>query len=126
MGRLDRWGTTLAQNTDVMLKLLGSSGEAPLLSGWRSTPHTPHPATPATPAPHHSHNHLAQVHGNGTDSTAAARRSGPQVCVNNVFRATSVKRGRSSWARTGTINHVASHKFRRAAFTLPAKLTPAV
>lgn len=46
------------------LKLLGASGEAPLLGGWRSTPHTPH--TPATPAPHHSHNHLAP-HCNGTD-----------------------------------------------------------
>ncbi|CAG9782956.1 unnamed protein product [Diatraea saccharalis] len=43
-----------------------ASGEAPLLSGWRSTPHTPH--TPATPAPHHSHNHLAPPHCNGTDS----------------------------------------------------------
>ncbi|XP_059049309.1 cyclic nucleotide-gated cation channel alpha-3 isoform X1 [Achroia grisella] len=48
------------------LKLLGTSGEAPLLSGWRSTPHTPH--APATPAPHHSHNHLAPPHCNGTDS----------------------------------------------------------
>ncbi|KAJ8733981.1 hypothetical protein PYW07_014532 [Mythimna separata] len=48
------------------LKLLGASGEAPLLSGWRSTPHTPH--APATPAPHHSHNHLAPSHCNGTDS----------------------------------------------------------
>ncbi|XP_050553327.1 cyclic nucleotide-gated cation channel alpha-3 isoform X4 [Spodoptera frugiperda] len=48
------------------LKLLGASGEAPLLSGWRSTPHTPH--APATPAPHHSHNHLAPGHCNGTDS----------------------------------------------------------
>ncbi|PZC87131.1 hypothetical protein B5X24_HaOG201367 [Helicoverpa armigera] len=48
------------------LKLLGASGEAPLLSGWRSTPHTPH--APATPAPHHSHNHLAPTHCNGTDS----------------------------------------------------------
>ncbi|CAD0195291.1 unnamed protein product [Chrysodeixis includens] len=48
------------------LKLLGASGEAPLLSGWRSTPHTPH--APATPAPHHSHNHLAPPHCNGTDS----------------------------------------------------------
>lgn len=47
------------------LKLLGASGEAPLLSGWRSTPHTPH--APATPAPHHSHNHLAPGHCNGTD-----------------------------------------------------------
>ncbi|XP_031769868.1 cyclic nucleotide-gated cation channel alpha-3 isoform X6 [Galleria mellonella] len=48
------------------LKLLGTSGEAPLLSGWRSTPHTPHAS--ATPAPHHSHNHLAPPHCNGTDS----------------------------------------------------------
>ncbi|XP_061711817.1 cyclic nucleotide-gated cation channel alpha-3 isoform X6 [Cydia pomonella] len=51
------------------LKLLGASGEAPLLSGWRSTPHTPH--APATPAPHHSHNHLAP-HCNGTDSGSRA------------------------------------------------------
>ncbi|CAH0406007.1 unnamed protein product [Chilo suppressalis] len=50
------------------LKLLGASGEAPLLSGWRSTPHTPH--APATPAPHHSHNHLAPPHCNGTDSSS--------------------------------------------------------
>ncbi|XP_046975765.1 cyclic nucleotide-gated cation channel alpha-3 isoform X1 [Vanessa cardui] len=69
------------------LKLLGASGEAPLLSGWRSTPHTPH--TPATPAPHHSHNHLATPHCNGTDSgsrgglrrrstyTSGRLRSGP-------------------------------------------------
>ncbi|XP_064077014.1 cyclic nucleotide-gated cation channel alpha-3 isoform X4 [Vanessa tameamea] len=69
------------------LKLLGASGEAPLLSGWRSTPHTPH--APATPAPHHSHNHLATPHCNGTDSgsrgglrrrstyTSGRLRSGP-------------------------------------------------
>ncbi|KAM3966571.1 LOW QUALITY PROTEIN: cyclic nucleotide-gated channel alpha-3 [Aphomia sociella] len=54
------------------LKLLGASGEAPLLSGWRSTPHTPH--TPATPAPHHSHNHLAPPHCNGTDSGSRGLR----------------------------------------------------
>ncbi|XP_053601496.1 cyclic nucleotide-gated cation channel alpha-3 isoform X5 [Plodia interpunctella] len=53
------------------LKLLGAS-EAPLLSGWRSTPHTPH--APATPAPHHSHNHLAPSHCNGTDSGSRALR----------------------------------------------------
>ncbi|KAJ0181241.1 hypothetical protein K1T71_003326 [Dendrolimus kikuchii] len=69
------------------LKLLGASGEAPLLGGWRSTPHTPH--APATPAPHHSHNHLATPHCNGTDSgsrgglrrrstyTSGRLRSGP-------------------------------------------------
>ncbi|XP_052737346.1 cyclic nucleotide-gated cation channel alpha-3 isoform X1 [Bicyclus anynana] len=51
------------------LKLLGASGEAPLLSGWRSTPHTP-----ATPAPHHSHNHLNLPNCNGTDESANLRR----------------------------------------------------
>ncbi|KAL0850103.1 hypothetical protein ABMA28_011986 [Loxostege sticticalis] len=55
------------------LKLLGASGEAPLLGGWRSTPHTPH--APATPAPHHSHNHLAPPHCNGTDRGGLRRRS---------------------------------------------------
>ncbi|KAL0895647.1 hypothetical protein ABMA27_011728 [Loxostege sticticalis] len=55
------------------LKLLGASGEAPLLGGWRSTPHTPH--APATPAPHHSHNHLAPTHCNGTDRGGLRRRS---------------------------------------------------
>ncbi|XP_049887237.1 cyclic nucleotide-gated cation channel alpha-3-like [Pectinophora gossypiella] len=54
------------RSNKARLKLLGASGEAPLLTGWRSTPHTPH--APATPAPHHSHNHLAAPHCNGTDS----------------------------------------------------------
>ncbi|KAJ2946348.1 hypothetical protein O0L34_g12385 [Tuta absoluta] len=55
-----------SRRSKARLKLLAASGEAPLLSGWRSTPHTPH--APATPAPHHSHNHLAPPHCNGTDS----------------------------------------------------------
>ncbi|XP_072935935.1 cyclic nucleotide-gated channel alpha-3 isoform X4 [Epargyreus clarus] len=60
------------RSNKARLKLLGAS-EAPLLSGWRSTPHTPH--TPATPAPHHSHNHLAPPpHCNGTDSGSRGGR----------------------------------------------------
>ncbi|KAF9415227.1 hypothetical protein HW555_007103, partial [Spodoptera exigua] len=61
------------------LKLLGASGEAPLLSGWRSTPHTPH--APATPAPHHSHNHLAPGHCNGTDRFAFQEINGETLIV---------------------------------------------
>ncbi|VVC87912.1 unnamed protein product [Leptidea sinapis] len=53
------------------LKLLGASGEAPLLSGWRSTPHTPH--GPSTPATHRSQNHLAS-NCNGTDSGSRGLR----------------------------------------------------
>ncbi|XP_039765525.1 cyclic nucleotide-gated cation channel alpha-3 isoform X2 [Pararge aegeria] len=61
--------TRSRRSNKARLKLFGASGEAPLLSGWRSTPHTP-----ATPAPHHSHNHLVLPHCNGTDYSGGLRR----------------------------------------------------